>query len=96
MISITAHVGREARAAVNSKRSITGTRRVSDSFLKPAISKGKLRRVTEVDTIGDVYVRIAGREELARVSFEEFKIDKETMKLPINKPRKYAILQTDC
>ena len=84
---ITAHLGREARPAVNSKRSIIGISRVSDSFLKPVTSKGKLKRVREVDTIGDVYVRIAGREELVKVSFEVFRIDNDTMKLPINKPR---------
>ena len=83
---ITAHLGREARPAVNSKRSSIGISRVSDSFLTPVTRKGKLRRVSEVDIIGDVYVRIAGREELAMVSFEVLKIDNETMKLPIDKP----------
>jgi hypothetical protein len=51
IISMYAKLGREE---VNSKRSMTVTRRVSDSFLRPVTISGELRRVNEVEIIGDI------------------------------------------
>jgi hypothetical protein len=69
-MSNRAKAGRDARYAGNSNRSIIRTRRVSDSRLKPAIIRGELSKVREVEIIGDVKVRIVGREALAKVSFD--------------------------
>ena len=49
-----AYRGRDARDEANSNRSITGTSNVSDSFLKPAMRKGELRTVRDVEIKGDV------------------------------------------
>jgi len=86
-------LGRAARYDENSKRSMTGTSKVSDSFLKPVMSNGELINVREVDIIGEVYVRIAGRDEVERVSLDGFRIVKVTMKLPMNQ-RKTWIART--
>jgi hypothetical protein len=84
-ISTVAHRGRDARPAENSKRSMTGTRRVSDSFLKPVMKKGELRMVRDVEMRGEVYVSMAGREETARVALAVFSIARETIKFPMCK-----------
>lgn len=75
-------VGRVDRYEENSKRSMTGTSSVSDSFLKPVMNKGELRRVSDVVIIGEVYVRIAGRDDVDRVSLDGLRIVNVTMKLP--------------
>jgi hypothetical protein len=80
--STVAHRGRDPRFAGNSNRSMTGTSRVSDSFLNPVINRGELRTVREVEIRGDVYVRMAGREDIARVAFALFNIDSDTIKFP--------------
>jgi hypothetical protein len=67
---------------------MTGTSSVSDSFLKPVMSKGELIRVREVDIIGEVYVRIAGRDEDERVSLDVFMIVNVTMKLPVHQRKR--------
>lgn len=87
MISTTAHRGRDPRPAGNSKRSMTGTRRVSDSLLKPAMKNGELRTVRDVEMIGEVYVRIAGREDIASVALTLFNIERDTMKFPAGQQR---------
>jgi hypothetical protein len=64
---------------------MTGTSSVSDSFLKPVMSKGELRRVSDVAIIGEVYVRIAGRDEVDMVSLDGLRIVNVTIKLPKGK-----------
>jgi hypothetical protein len=90
MISTCAQLGRDARYPANSKRSMSRRRRVSDSFLKPVMTKGELSKVSVVDIIGDVYVRIAGREEIAKVSLEELRSSRDTIKLPAVSCRKQS------
>jgi len=46
------------------------------------MSKGELRRVSDVAIIGDVYVRMAGRDEVDRVSLDGLRIVNVTIKLP--------------
>lgn len=80
-----AQLGTDPRDEVNSKRSIIGTKRVSDSFLKPEMINGELIRVNDVEIIGDIYVRMAGRDDVAIVWLKEVRNVRETMKLPVDK-----------
>ena len=91
-------VGRVDRYEENSKRSMTGTSSVSDSFLKPVMNKGELRRVSDVVIIGEVYVRIAGRDDVDRVSLDGLRIVNVTMKLPKVREREDSVtnLFRDC
>jgi hypothetical protein len=79
---IFAHRGRAELDDGNSKRSMTRTRRVSDSLLNPVINKGDLMTVRDVEIKGDEYVRIAGREDVAKVELKVFRRVRDTMKLP--------------
>jgi hypothetical protein len=82
MMWIFAQRGRAELDDGNSKRSMTRTRRVSDSLLNPVINKGDLMTVRDVEINGDEYVRIAGREDVANVELKEFRRVRDTMKLP--------------
>jgi len=79
---MVAERGRPARELGNWNCSRTGTRSVSDSFLKPAKKRGKLRIAEEVEIIGEVYVRIAGREDEITVSLNWFTSDRISIKFP--------------
>ena len=85
--STNAYRGRDARDAGNSNRSITGISSVSDSFLNPVMRRGALRTVRDVEIKGDVYVRMPGREEVANVTLEGLRSDKDTIKLPTESAR---------
>jgi hypothetical protein len=80
--STNAYRGRDARDAGNSNRSITWTNNVSDSFLNPVMRRGALWTVRDVEIRGEVYVRIAGRAEVAKVTLDGLRRERDTMKLP--------------
>jgi hypothetical protein len=86
---MTAYLGRDPREAGNSNRSMTGMSNVSDSFLSPVIKRGTLRTVRDVEIRGDVYVRIAGREDVARVTLEVLRRERDTIKLPVESAQQF-------
>jgi len=79
---MVAERGLPARELGNWNCSRTGTRSVSDSFLKPAKKRGMLRIVKEVEIMGEEYVRIAGREDEVTVSLNWFRSDRISIKFP--------------